>query len=177
MASVYLFVYCAYFVPLPVSLHPLTIIEVKNTMTRKNDKEVTLVCSRVFLFFLRHVYTCSYLSSELPQRERTKKGGRRGAWRKEGRRAVKTKAKPVTPAFQSLFRGWWGVCSIVGRLVSMCFPSERWNLQIPSSVRPGFWRFTHAMKVAELLQCENNDRKKERTCEWMCKYKLISLWS
>lgn len=26
--------------------------------------------------------------------------------KREGRHAVKTKAKPVTPAFQSLFSGW-----------------------------------------------------------------------
>lgn len=47
-----------------------------------------------FLFFLHRVYTCSYLSSELPQREREQKregGGEDEAKRgkKEGRHAVK----------------------------------------------------------------------------------------
>lgn len=29
------------------------------------------------------------------------------------------------------------------------FPPVRRNLQIPSSLRPGFWRFTHAINAAE----------------------------
>lgn len=56
-----------------------------------------------FLLFLLHVYTCSYLSSSPPQRERTNEGGRREdegeRGKKEERHTVNIKAKPVTPAF------------------------------------------------------------------------------
>lgn len=78
----------------------------------KNNIEAALVSKRAFVFFCT-VYTCSYLSSELAQRDREQrnKGGRRGMWskgEKEGRHTITTKAKPVTPAFQSFFRGWGG---------------------------------------------------------------------
>lgn len=88
LTSVHL-LYIAYFVTLPVSVHPVTIIETKNTMKRKNKIEAILVCSRVLFFFLRHVYTCSYLSSELPQRERTKTWGKE----EEGRMKEEEKKK------------------------------------------------------------------------------------
>lgn len=61
-------------------------------------------------------YTCSYLSSELPQREierenkeRREEGRMKERGKgKEGSHAIKTQAKPVTPAFQSICRGWRG---------------------------------------------------------------------
>lgn len=68
-----------------------------------------------------------------PERE-NKEGREEGRMKergkkREGRHAVKMKAKPVTPAFQCLFRGWRrrkvGGLKNGGRPVSMCFPSVR----------------------------------------------------
>lgn len=67
------------------------IIEVKqkreNIMKSKNNIEATLICFGFrFFFYLRHVYTCSYLPSQPPQRER-------GRENKEGREDGKTEKK------------------------------------------------------------------------------------
>lgn len=167
----------AHSVTVPVSIHPLTNAKQLNKKKKKQHRsDISLLKPFFLFFFLHHVETCSYLPSELPQRGRTKKreGGGEDEERrrkKEGRHAVKTKGQTSYSCFSVPFQRMeeeegGGVCRLEGRLVSLCFPSVRWNLWIPSSPRTGFWRFT-AINAADLLQNENSNRQKKKTSTYM----------
>lgn len=84
--------------------------------------------------------------------------------KKEGRHTVNTKAKPVTPAFQSLFRGWrrrkvegfaeWGEAGF------NVFPFCKMTLvDSQQSQTWFFWRFAQAIKssssVKTVMECAN----------------------
>lgn len=79
-----IYLYIAYFVKLPVSIHPVTIIEM-NTKKKEKQHGSNISLLKSFCFFSTmfiHVHTCPLSLF----RERTKTGGRRGGWRKEGKR-------------------------------------------------------------------------------------------
>lgn len=99
---------CCVFVTLPVSIRPVTIMEMKeNTIKRRKTCGQSKFSLAFLFFFLRHIWTCSCLSSELPQRRRTKRAGRRVRRRKEdkkrGRHAIKWRLNQFLRLFSAFF--------------------------------------------------------------------------
>lgn len=96
----------AYSVTVPVSIHPVTNAKQHNKKKKQHRGNFSL--QRRFCFFctvFKRARTCP--PSFPGEGEQKREGGGEDEERKEekeGRHAVKTKAKPVTPAFQSPFQ-------------------------------------------------------------------------